>query len=466
MLFSSITFLYYFLPLLLLIYFIVPSKFKNIILLIFSLIFYFYGEPKHIWILIFSCLINYYAGKGIEKSQNTKLSKVILIITLIINIGMLVYFKYTDFIIENINNIFNSHLSLLNIVMPIGISFFTFQTISYIIDVYKGHVKASKSIFSFATYVCLFPQLVAGPIVRYETISEELQSRKTTVKNFSQGITRFVIGLSKKILIANVLGELCLNLAGLTEATIISHWIKAISFSLQIYFDFSGYSDMAIGLGLMFGFHFLENFNFPFIASSITDFWRRWHLSLSSWFKDYVYIPLGGSCVSKLKWIRNIVIVWFLTGIWHGASWNFIVWGLYFAVLLLLEKILFQSFLKKHKIFSHIYTIFLVLISFVIFNQTDFQGIIDSLKGMFGLSQIQWINNEMLYYFKSYFVIMIISIISATPLITSFIKSLKKKEKFNNIINIMEPIIIGLLLIICTAFLIDTSFNPFLYFRF
>ena len=314
MIFSSILFIYYFLPILLIFYFIVPSKYKNLILLIFSLIFYFLGEPKYILVLLLSCFINYYLSKLIDKSKHSKLY---LIIAIIYNVGGLLIFKYTDFFISNINSIFHINIPYMYIIMPIGISFFTFQALGYIIDVYNKKHKPAKNLINFMTYLCLFPQLVAGPIVRYSDIERELEDRKHSYSNFSEGIKRFVIGLSKKVLLANVLGEFTKSLV--TE-TILSSWLKPIGYTLQIYFDFSGYSDMAIGLGLMFGFKFLENFNYPLIASSITDFWRRWHISLSSWFKDYIYIPLGGNRVSKSKWIRNLFVVWFLTGFWHGAS--------------------------------------------------------------------------------------------------------------------------------------------------
>ena len=460
MLFSSITFLYYFLPLLLITYLIIPNKFKNIVLLIFSLLFYFYGEPKYIIILLTSCFINYMGGLLIEKYE--KKSKFILIGVISYNIIQLLYFKYTDFFIMNINSIFNTNLSLLRIIMPLGISFFTFQTLSYVIDVYKKEVKASHSFIDFTTYVTLFPQLVAGPIVRYKTIASELKKRKTNYSDFANGIRRFIIGLAKKVLIANILGELCSDLVGMSSITIISSWINAISFTLQIYFDFSGYSDMAIGLGLMFGFHFLENFNYPFIAKSITDFWRRWHISLSSFFRDYVYIPLGGNRVSKLKWIRNILIVWFLTGFWHGASWNFILWGIYFVILLLLEKLLYCKYLNKTKIFKYLYTLFFVVISFTIFNANNMLEVITSLKNMFGFNNLPIINQETIYYIRNYFVIFAIAVICSTPLS----KQLLNKLKPNKVFFIIETLCYFILLIIITAFLIDSSFNPFLYFRF
>lgn len=459
MLFSSITFIYFFLPLLFLVYFITPTKYRNIPLLIFSLIFYFLGEPKYIIVLILACIINYYLSKLMKYK---KYSKLILVISLIYNIGQLLYFKYTDFFITNINNIFNLDISLLHVIMPIGISFFTFQIIAYMIDVYNKKHKPAKKLLDFMTYVSLFPQLIAGPIVRYSTVEKELSKRKTTYKTFSEGVKRFVIGLSKKVLLANVLGEFA---TFLVAESVLAAWLKPILFTLQIYFDFSGYSDMAIGLGLMFGFHFLENFNYPLIANSITDFWRRWHISLSSWFRDYVYIPLGGNRVSKLKWIRNIFIVWFLTGFWHGASWNFILWGLYFGILLVIEKIFLSKLLEKTKIIKYLYTIIIVIISFLIFSTNTIPEIITSLKNMFFLNNIPLTTIETNYYLRSYLVLLIISIIAATPLFKNIIIKLRK-TKLEKVIDILEPIYYLVLLILCTSFLIDASFNPFLYFRF
>ena len=462
MVFSSITFLYYFLPILLFIYFIIPSKYKNLILLLFSLFFYFYGEPTYIWILIFSCIFNFLMGKVIGKYIHTKKATFFLIISLLINFGFLFYFKYTNFIIENLNQIFHGGIPYLQVIMPIGISFFTFQTVGYIIDVYLGKVSCSHKFMDFATYVTLFPQLVAGPIVRYQTVEMELKERKHSYVLFSKGVGRFVIGLAKKVLLANLLGQLCTALANLTMKTILSTWLHAIAATLQIYFDFSGYSDMAIGLGLLFGFQFLENFNYPFIASSITDFWRRWHISLSSWLKDYIYIPLGGSRVSKWKWIRNIAIVWFCTGFWHGAAWNFIIWGLYFAVLLVIEKIFFKNFLKKHNIIAHFYTLFLVLISFMIFNGENMKEVILEISHLFGFGHLSFVNIETIYYFRSYGILLVIAIVASTPILTNYIK----KFQTNKWLQWVEPIYYVVLLLISTAFLIDASFNPFLYFRF
>lgn len=459
MLFSSITFIYYFLPLLFLVYFITPKKYRNIPLLLFSLLFYFLGEPKYIIVLLLSCTINYYLSKLIYKKKHSKL---LLIISLIYNVGQLLYFKYTDFFITNINNLFNLDISLLHVIMPIGISFFTFQIIAYMIDVYNKKHKPAKSIIDFTMYVCLFPQLIAGPIVRYADIEKEIHKRKCSIPMFSQGIKRFIIGLSKKVLLANVLGEISKEL--ITE-TVLSSWLKPILFTLQIYYDFSGYSDMAIGIGLMLGFHFLENFNYPLIANSVTDFWRRWHISLSSWFRDYIYIPLGGNRVSKLKWIRNIIIVWFLTGFWHGASWNFILWGLYFVVFLLLEKLLIGKYLQKTKLLKYIYTSIIVIISFLIFNTETIPSIIESLGNMFFLNNIPLTSIETTYYLRSNLILIIISLIGATPLLKNILTKISN-TKYKTILNILEPITYIVLLTITTAFLIDASFNPFLYFRF
>ena len=458
MLFSSITFIYYFLPFFLLFYFLVPKKYRNFIILVFSLLFYFLGEPKYIIILLLSCVINYILARLIEKGEYKKL---LLIIAIIYNIGQLLIFKYTDFFIENLNNIFNINLNYLYIVMPIGISFFTFQALSYVIDVYKGTVPASKKLLDFMTYISLFPQLVAGPIVRYSDVEKDLKERTTLISKFSNGVKRFIIGLSKKVLIANVIGEL---VSSFTIETTVASIIKPIGYTLQIYFDFSGYSDMAIGLGLMMGFKFLENFNYPLIAKSVTDFWRRWHISLSSFFRDYVYIPLGGNRCSKLKWIRNILIVWFLTGFWHGASWNFIIWGLYFGIILLVEKLFLKKYLDKTKVINHIYTLFIVVISFLIFS-VDGKEIIPELKNIFMISDIPFISSETIYYLKSYMVILIITGISATPLCSNLINKLKQ-TKLKKVIDIFEPIYYLVLLTLVTSYLIDSSFNPFLYFRF
>lgn len=460
MVFSSITFLFYFLPIVLVLYYLVPNKLKNLILLISSFIFYFYGEPKYVLLMSFSIISTYICGIFVDKYRGTKNSKIFLILEIIISIGLLIYFKYADFIIKNINLWLSQKIDLINVLLPIGISFYTFQMISYVVDVYKGEVKVQKNILKLATYVSLFPQLIAGPIVRYSTIEKQLENREYSINKFALGVRRFIIGLGKKVMIANVIGVLVNNFLISDDKSVLFYWLYAIGVMLQIYFDFSGYSDMAIGLGKMFGFEFLENFNYPYIATSITDFWRRWHISLSTWFRDYVYIPLGGNRVSKIKWLRNIMIVWLLTGLWHGAEWNFIIWGIYFGILLIIEKIfLLKRAEKIPKIFKIAYTLFFVMISFIIFNGN---GIIENIKGLFGIGNIPIISKESIYYLKSYLVVILIGIIGATPII----KNIVKKEKIKKIINGLEPIYLFSILLLSTSYIIDGSFNPFLYFRF
>lgn len=463
MLFTSISFLYYFLPTIIILYFITPKKYRNYILLIFSIIFYMYGEPKYVILMLVEILVAYFGALLIDKYK----SKEIFLITIIIHIGLLCVFKYTDLFIGTINSIFKTNISFLNITLPIGISFYTFQILSYVIDVYRGKVKVQKNILKLATYVSLFPQLIAGPIVRYETICDELDNRDETIEKFSLGVRRFIIGLAKKVLIANMLGELCTKFSLVDERSVLFYWIFAISYMLQVYFDFSAYSDMAIGLGKMFGFTFLENFNYPFISKSITEFWRRWHISLSSWFKDYVYIPLGGSRKGTLKLVRNILIVWFLTGIWHGAAYNFILWGLFIGVFLVIEKLWLSKYISKlPKFLRNIYVLFIIMISFIMFNAGSINEAFFNIKGLFGLNKEVFINNYTIYYLKSYLIVLIIAIFGATPLFKNIIEKLKKSKCLNKIINILEPIFLVILLLLVTAYLIDSSYNPFLYFRF
>ena len=465
MLFTSISFLYYFLPASIIIYFITPKKYKNIILLIASLLFYFYGEPKYVFLMILEIIIAYIGAILIDKYKNQ--SKNILIITLFIHVFLLIIFKYTDFIIQTINDISNANIKLLNIALPIGISFYTFQIISYIIDVYNGKVKVQRNIIKLATYVSLFPQLVAGPIVRYQTVEKELDNRVHSFNNFAYGIRRFSVGLAKKVLIANALGELCSKAPATSEETVVLFWIFGISYMLQLYFDFSAYSDMAIGLGRIFGFHFPENFNYPYISKSITEFWRRWHISLSTWFKDYVYIPLGGNRVSRYKQIRNILIVWLLTGIWHGANWTFLIWGLLFGIILIIEKIFLNKFMEKLPSFiRRIYVLFIVMILFIIFSSDNMSVALSNIKGLFGMNGEAFINDYTLHYLKSYLPVLIIALFGATPFIKILIDKLRKNKYVNNIINILEPILIVVILVVVTSYLIDNSYNPFLYFRF
>ncbi|MBO5397794.1 MAG: MBOAT family protein [Clostridia bacterium] len=456
MVFSSITFIFYFLPIVLAIYYMVPKKMQNLILLVASLLFYFYGEPKYVILMVFEIIVAYLFGRLIDKKHK----KIFLIIPIAIIVGLLVYFKYIDFLIQNVNVIFEKDIDLVKVILPIGISFYTFQIISYIVDVYRGEVKVQKNILNLATYVALFPQLIAGPIVRYKTIDAQLDNRKHSIENVSIGIRRFVIGLGKKVLIANVLGELVNVFLASNERSVLFYWLYAFANMMQIYFDFSGYSDMAIGLVKMFGFEFPENFNYPYISSSITEFWRRWHISLGTWFRDYIYIPLGGNRVSKIKHLRNILIVWLLTGLWHGAAWNFIIWGLYFGILLILEK---EFILKKvdkiPKIIRILATFFIVMISFIIFSGESKIEIFENIKGLFGIGGISLTSLESIYYLKSYAVVLIISLIGATPLMKNVFKDKK-------VSNFLEPVFILFVLIISTSYIIDGSFNPFLYFRF
>lgn len=463
MLFTSISFLYYFLPIVIILYFIVPKKFKNFILFLSSIFFYFCGEPIYTFLMIGEIFIAYVGARYLEKHRK----KSILVSLLAIHIGALGLFKYSDFTINNINQIFGSKIPLLKLALPIGISFYTFQIISYVVDVYRGKVKAQKSFLKLATYVSLFPQLIAGPIVRYETIEKELDSRISNFENFAYGVRRFVIGLGKKVLIANMLGELCDVFSTTNEKSIIFYWIFAISYSLQIYFDFSAYSDMAIGLGRMFGFHFLENFNYPYISKSITEFWRRWHMSLSSWFRDYVYIPLGGNRKGTIILVRNIFMVWALTGIWHGANWTFVIWGLMFGIMLIIEKLFLTKHLEKMpSILQRIYVLFTVMISFIIFNANSIGEAWNNIIGLFGANGESLINASTVYYLKSYLVVLVIAIIGSTPLLKNIIEKLKTKTIANKIINLLEPIAMASILIIVTAYLVDNSYNPFLYFRF
>ena len=467
MLFSSISFIYYFLPCVLIAYFIMPSKFRNFVLFISSMFFYFYGEPIYILVMLATIFVAYISALLINKFKETNWKKIFFIFSIIFAIGNLGIFKYSDFIITNVNTVFNTRFDLLKLTMPIGISFYTFQLLSYIIDVYRGKVEVQKSFLNLATYVSLFPQLIAGPIVRYETIEKELEDREHSSEKFAYGVTRFIIGLSKKVLIANALGELCNIFLQTNEKSIIFYWIYGISYSLQIYFDFSAYSDMAIGLGRIFGFHFLENFNYPYISKSITEFWRRWHISLGTWFKDYVYIPLGGSREGKLKLFRNIFVVWFLTGLWHGANWNFIIWGLFFGVLLVIEKLFLGKFLEKMpSIIQRVYVLFLVMISFIIFNSTNMTQAFSQISGLFGLNGEALVNKETIYYLKSYLLILVMAIIGATPLLKTSIEKLKENVRIRKFINVLEPVMIVMLLLLVTAYLVAGSYNPFLYFRF
>lgn len=465
MLFSSIPFLYYFLPIVLIVYFISPKKLKNLVLLISSLIFYGWGEPKYLALMLFSIVMFYGCGLAIDKSETLKQKKIWLTVSVVISLAMLGIFKYADFFITNFNAVTGLNVSLLRLALPIGISFYTFQCLSYTVDVYRGNAPAQKNLISFGAYVSLFPQLIAGPIVRYVDVANELENRTHSWDKFSLGMRRFLVGLAKKILLANQFGELVNIFRESGEKSVAFYWIYAIAFTLHIYFDFSGYSDMAIGLGRILGFNFIENFDYPYMSRSIREFWRRWHISLGSWFRDYVYIPLGGNRVGKGRWIFNTLVVWMLTGMWHGASWNFIIWGLMYAGLLLLEKFI-PAIQKLPKALGHIYAMLFVIIGFVIFNAEDMSQAWNDIAGMFGLGSVSLITEETLYYLRSYGVIFIAGFIGATPLIRNVCVKLENKEITGRIVAVAEPIVLTAILLLCTAYLVDGSFNPFLYFRF
>ena len=467
MLFSSIPFLYYFLPLVLAVYFLTPRAGKNAVLFLSSLLFYAWGEPRFCIFMLLSIAQGYVFGRLIEKhAQNKKRSKLFLTASVALSLALLAYCKYADFFLSSVNAVTGLSFKLLHVTLPIGISFYTFQILSYVVDVYRGEVPAQKSFLKLGTYIAMFPQLIAGPIVRYADIAPQLDSRQTTLEDVSSGACRFVIGLSKKVLLANVLYELITAFQQSRDLSVLYFWLYAVSFALQLYFDFSGYSDMAIGLGRIFGFRFQENFNYPYISGSITEFWRRWHISLGSWFRDYVYIPLGGNRVSKAKWLRNILVVWMLTGRWHGASWNFVLWGLGFAVLLVAEKLVYGRLLQRTHVLKHVYTLLLVTLSFVLFNADSVSEAVLQLGAMFGAGGLPLVSTEGVYYLKSYAGTFLFAAIGATPLVSNAISRFGKTRFGAQALTVLQPLVMLALLAACTAFLVDGSFNPFLYFRF
>lgn len=466
MVFSSIVFLYYFLPSVLLLYFIAPRALKNTVLLLSSLIFYGWGEPKHLIVMVLSIASGWFLSLFIERFRNTAWSKFFLVLSIITSLLPLLFFKYGIFALENFAAITGLSLPVLSVTLPVGISFYTFQILSYAVDVYRGDTHAQRSIIKLGTYIALFPQLVAGPIVRYTDIEEQLTSRHTSFEDMAIGLRRFALGLAKKILIANRLGELVSYLQGSGTPSVSGYWTYTITFTLQIYFDFSAYSDMAIGMGRFFGFTFSENFNYPLISRSISEFWRRWHISLGSWFRDYIYIPLGGNRVSGLRWLRNIVVVWLLTGLWHGAAWNFVLWGAYFIVFLLVEKLWISGFLEKHRVLSHVYTLFFVIISMLIFNASGMGEIRRSLAAMFFLERLPLVSSEFLYYLKSYLPTLLVAIVGATPLAKQLVTKFYTSAQTKTVAAILEPIFLVLCILVATAYMVDGSFNPFLYFRF
>lgn len=465
MVFSSLIFLYVFLPAVLLLYYLMPRRGRNAVLLFFSIIFYAWGEPVYVLGIIASVVINFLFGLALDKHK----SKLLLAVNIIINLGFLGVFKYTGFIIGTIDKIFGADIITPEIALPIGISFYTFQALSYTIDVYRGKVAAGKNIIDFGAYITMFPQLIAGPIVRYKTIERELRTRRETLEDFRDGALRFATGLGKKVLIANSVAKIwdAVRLGTEGDLTTATAWLGMISFSLQIYFDFSGYSDMAIGLGKMFGFHFDENFDHPYISASVTEFWRRWHISLSTWFKEYVYIPLGGNRRGLAKQLRNIIIVWLLTGLWHGAAWSFVVWGLYYGIILIIEKVFLGKLLKKiPRFIGHIYTVIVFVIGWGIFGLADMLPELKTsfVKSVVFMSDQGLFDGHTLYLLSGYAVLMIIAIVISTGVITKLVKKLAGKHEL--IYGIGSMVYMSVIMIASTACIVADSYNPFLYFRF
>lgn len=468
MVFSSLIFIFIFLPLVLVSYYIAPRRLRNTVILLASLLFYAWGEPTYIILIIISILINYLGALLIRANiKNKDKSKFIFITLLLIDISILFFFKYYGFAIECLGSIIGLDLKVKSISLPLGISFYTFQQISYIADIYMQKIKPQRNLIDFATYITMFPQLIAGPIVKYNDIHKQLANRKESINKFGEGVQRFIIGLGKKVILANNIGVIWTQVkeVNLNDLSVVLSWIGIIAFTLQIYFDFSGYSDMAIGLAKMFGFDFLENFDYPYISKSITEFWRRWHMSLGGWFREYIYIPLGGNKKGTLIQVRNLFIVWFTTGLWHGASTNFVVWGLYFGVVLFIEKIYLKDLLKKiPSIFSHIYTLIIVMIGWVIFDMNTLTDSGHYIKIMFGFSNNIFIDNLAKYILTNNFIILLIGLICSTKLIKIYMNKIKSTFRENDVFLITA--INLLILIISTAYLVGASYNPFLYFRF
>ena len=456
MLFSSITFLYFFLPATLGLYYLVPVRLKNHVLLLASLVFYASGEPRYVLLLLLSALVGWLHGLGFRKRPH---HRGILASGLCWNLAFLLFFKYADFLIGSLNGLLGTAIPLPGLSLPIGISFYTFQNMSYLIDVYRGDSEAEANPASYATYLCLFPQLIAGPIVRYSDVARELRQRSVDLDGLNRGVVRFTVGLGKKVLLANTLGQL----AELTvpDQSVLFVWLRAVAYTLQIYFDFAGYSDMAIGLGAMMGFRFPENFDYPYLSRSVTEFWRRWHRTLGQWFRDYVYIPLGGSRTTRFKWLRNVLAVWMLTGIWHGASWNFLLWGLYYGVLLLVEKLWLGRYLKG-RVWPHVYVLLVTVFGFVLFHHTDLSQALGQAGAMVGLGGLPAVNATGLYYLRSYGVLLLLGILGSTP----WPKKLALRLRETRAAVVLQPAFVLAVLVLVTACLVDGSFNPFLYFRF
>lgn len=468
MLFSSIVFLFTFLPAVMILYYLLPVRFRNVILLLASLVFYAWGEPVYLFLMLLSILFNYFSGLDIARNlQDKRAAKQSLVFNLIINLAVLGFFKYEGFVLDTLNGILPVHISYHALPLPIGISFYTFQILSYIIDVYRGNVKVQTNLPNFALYVTMFPQLIAGPIVQYADVDEQLASREVSWTKFGEGSMYFIRGLAKKVLLANTSGMIFTEVSGLAKGNIavMTAWLGAFAYMFQIYFDFSGYSDMAIGLGKMFGFEFNMNFNYPYVSKSITEFWRRWHISLSSWFRDYVYIPLGGNRVSKIKHIRNLLIVWFLTGLWHGAAWNFVAWGLYYGVILIIEKYLLSPVLDRlPDVVRHIYSIVLVVIGWVLFFSSSFGQAADYIRVMFGAGAHGFADRESMYLLTSNLILWLILIFGSTPLVHFRYEHMLRSKKWNT--TIINSVVYAALFIVCIAYLVTETYNPFLYFRF
>ena len=461
MLFSSIPFLYYFLPAVLVIYFLVPGKLKNTVLLLFSLVFYGWGEPKLVFLMIFTIVLFYCCGLAIGRAGQSRWRKFWLWLSVAVSIGLLGLYKYADFFLESINAVTGLGLPLLKLALPVGISFYTFQCLSYTIDVYRGKAEPQKNLISFGAYVTLFPQLIAGPIVRYVDVARELEQRSHSWENVSYGLRRFLVGLGKKVILADNFALLIKLFRESGQPSVVFYWMYAIAFVLNIYFDFSGYSDMAIGLGRIFGFHFLENFDYPYLSGSVTEFWRRWHISLGSWFRDYVYIPLGGNRVSRKRWIFNILVVWMLTGAWHGAAWNFVLWGLMYAVLLLAEKWI-PALGKLPGVLRHGYVQLVTILGFVLFNAESMAQAGSDFAALFGFGGLPMLTGQTLYYLRSTVLLFAFGILGATPVV----KNTARRISGTKAGPVLELLTMAALLLICTGYLVDGSFSPFLYFRF
>ena len=463
MLFSSLPFLFYFLPCALGLYFLVPRRLKNAALLLCSLVFYAWGEPRFVLFMAAAILQGYAAARLMERYPRRK--RLLLTLSAVLSLGMLAYCKYADFLISGFNAVTGLSVPLLRMALPIGISFYTFQILSYVIDVYRGDAPAQRSLIDLAAYIAMFPQLVAGPIVRYTDVAPQLQSRTHTVQDAALGARRFVLGLGKKVLLANVLYELVTVYQQNGQKTVLLTWMYAGAYMMHVYFDFSGYSDMAIGLGRIMGFRFAENFNYPFISGSLTEFWRRWHISLGSWFRDYVYIPLGGNRVRLGRWVLNLLVVWGLTGLWHGAAWTFVLWGLYFAVFLLLEKLFLGRWLKRVPVLGHVYVLLAALFSFVLFDASSLSAAIGAAGGLLGLGGLPLWDGGALYYLHSYAPVLLAAAVGSTPLPAVLCRRMAA-GRAGRVLDALEPIALLALLAVCTAFLVSGSANPFLYFRF